>query len=66
MDKLVTVLIGGWAVDAYNPWYGSIDIDLITNASTKRSLLHALRTERGFERQRTPSGPTMVSKPTLP
>lgn len=63
-DKPTTVLIGGWAVDAYNPWYGSIDIDLITNASTKRSLLHALRVERGFERQRTPSGPTMISKPT--
>jgi hypothetical protein len=23
-----TVLIGGWAVQSYNPWYGSIDIDL--------------------------------------
>jgi len=63
-DRPTTVLIGGWAVDAYNPWYGSIDIDLITNASTKRSLLHALRAERGFARQRTPSGPATVSKPT--
>jgi len=30
-DNPVTVLVGGWAVDAYNPWYGSIDIDLVTH-----------------------------------
>lgn len=29
-DNPITVLIGGWAVDAYNSWYGSIDIDLGT------------------------------------
>lgn len=43
-----TVLIGGWAVDSYNSWYGSIDIDLITNASTRKSLMHHLRNDRGF------------------
>ncbi|MEA2076000.1 MAG: hypothetical protein U9O85_09800 [Euryarchaeota archaeon] len=37
-EKPVTVLIGGWAVDAYNPWYGSIDIDLVTNHTTKSIL----------------------------
>ena len=37
-----TVLIGGWAIDAYNPWYGSIDIDLVTNNRTKHSLMHIL------------------------
>ncbi len=31
LDNPITVLIGGWAVDAYNPWYGSVDIDLATN-----------------------------------
>ena len=30
------VLIGGWAVDAYNSWYGSIDIDLIANSRMKK------------------------------
>ena len=24
------ILIGGWAVDAYNPYLGSVDIDLVT------------------------------------
>jgi hypothetical protein len=31
-----TVLIGGWAVDAYNPYLGSVDIDLVTNSKTKK------------------------------
>ena len=39
VDNPVTVLVGGWAVDAYNPWYGSIDIDLVTNNRTKHSLM---------------------------
>ena len=37
-DNPTTVLIGGWAVDSYNFWYGSVDIDLITNNSTRNSL----------------------------
>ena len=52
-DKPITVLIGGWAVYAYNPWYGSIDIDLVTNNRTKESLKHHLIHERGFSRYRT-------------
>lgn len=44
----VTVLIGGWAVDAYNPWYGSVDIDLVTNSRTKNSLKYTLKNERGY------------------
>lgn len=51
-DNPVTVLIGGWAVDAYNPWYGSIDIDLVTNSRTKSSLMHLLLTERGYRHYR--------------
>jgi len=53
-EKPVTVLIGGWAVDAYNPWYGSIDIDLVTNHTTKSSLMWHLRNERGYEHYRSP------------
>ncbi|MDG6258199.1 MAG: hypothetical protein QCH35_11465, partial [Methanomicrobiaceae archaeon] len=43
-----TILIGGWAVDAYNPYVGSVDIDLVTNSTTRRSLMHHLVHHRGF------------------
>jgi len=45
---LKTVLIGGWAVDAYNPYLGSVDIDLVTNSRTKKSLMHHLQTHEGY------------------
>jgi len=48
----VTVLIGGWAVDAYNAWYGSIDIDLVTNHNTREDLKWYLRNNRGYEHHR--------------
>ena len=41
-DTPVTVLVGGWAVDAYNPYYGSVDIDIVTNNRTKESLKYIL------------------------
>jgi len=44
-----TVLIGGWAVDAYNPYLGSVDIDLVTNSRTKKSLMHHLQTFEGYK-----------------
>lgn len=50
----VTVLIGGWAVYCYNPWYGSIDIDLVTNAGTRQHLMRHLETTRGFIKRRNP------------
>ncbi|MGA9141246.1 MAG: hypothetical protein WBZ29_13550 [Methanocella sp.] len=46
----VTVLIGGWAVYAYNPWYGSIDIDLITNSDVKNRLMRHLTAARQYSR----------------
>lgn len=51
-ENPVTVLVGGWAVDAYNPWYGSIDIDIVTNNRTKHSLMHILAKEREYEHSR--------------
>jgi hypothetical protein len=45
-----TVLIGGWAVYAYNPYFGSLDIDLVTSSRTRGSLMQHLRDERGFQR----------------
>jgi len=44
-----TVLIGGWAVDAYNPYLGSVDIDLVTNSKTKNSLMYHLQTHEGYK-----------------
>jgi hypothetical protein len=44
-----TVLIGGWAVDAYNPYLGSVDIDLVTNSTTKQRLMYHLQTNEGYE-----------------
>ena len=49
------VLVGGWAVYAYNPYFGSYDIDLVTNSTTRRSLMHHLVTARGFEKYKDPS-----------
>lgn len=48
------VLVGGWAVYAYNPYFGSYDIDLATNARTRRSLMHHLVTHRGFGKYKDP------------
>lgn len=53
----ILVLIGGWAVHSYNNYYGSIDIDLYTNSKTKASLMHYLKTKRGY----TPSGNSEIS-----
>jgi hypothetical protein len=57
-----TVLIGGWAVYCYNPWYGSVDIDLVTNAGTRQHLMRHLETERGFIKRRNPPFRNSVAK----
>ncbi len=63
-DNPIAVLIGGWAVDAYNPWYGSVDIDLVTNSETKNTLKTVLKEERGYESYKIPGRINTVSKPT--
>jgi hypothetical protein len=60
----ITVLIGGWAVYAYNPYYRSVDIDLVTNKKTKKSLKFFLRTQREFTYHRILHGVKTVSKTT--
>jgi hypothetical protein len=40
-----TVLIGGWAVDAYNPYFGSVDIDLVADRNTQQWLIDRLRSD---------------------
>ncbi|WP_048198282.1 hypothetical protein [Methanocella arvoryzae] len=44
-------LIGGWAVYLYNPWLGSIDIDLVTGSDLRHSLSQYLVEERGYQRR---------------
>ena len=63
-DDPTTILIGGWAVDSYNSWFGSIDIDLITNNRTRESLMYYLRENRGFMPYRLVGLPTSVKKDT--
>ena len=58
----LTVLIGGWAVYCYNPWYGSVDIDLITNSRARHHLMKYLRDERRFTHRRHPLIPNTVAK----
>jgi hypothetical protein len=62
--KPLTVLIGGWAVYFFNPWYGSIDIDIVTNSRTRHHLMKFLRDERGFVPERHPMIPNTVVKNT--
>ena len=43
----VAMLIGGWAVYAYNPYYGSTDIDIMTTSALRQSLISMLG-KRGY------------------
>ena len=51
----ITVLVGGWAVYLYNRYWGSIDIDLITNNNTRRRMRYYLLNERGYRKDQKPS-----------
>lgn len=59
------VLVGGWAVHVYNPWFGSLDIDLVTSSKTRHGLKYYLKNEKGFGDYRLPyatSGSTVSKK----
>ncbi len=45
-----TVLVGGWAVYAYNPYEKSTDIDLVLNSKRRGRLLAWLIRERSYHR----------------
>ena len=47
------MLVGGWAVDSYNSWYGSTDIDLVANSKTRKEISFRLIKERGFVRSKS-------------
>ncbi|VVB85367.1 Uncharacterised protein [uncultured archaeon] len=59
-----TILIGGWAVDAYNPWYGSVDIDLVTNSEMKSDLKYYLKKLRNYGSYELDGGFNTISKMT--
>jgi len=44
----ITILVGGWAVHSYNDYWGSIDIDIITNSRTKKALKKYLLDHRDY------------------
>ncbi len=50
--RFLLCLIGGWAVHAYNPWYGSQDIDFLSARDERKKLMQWLRSERGFKPRR--------------
>lgn len=54
LSRPITVIIGGWAVHAYNPWLGSVDIDLVTNSDTRHSLMHYLINVHKYEHHQIP------------
>lgn len=47
-ERLPGVLVGGWAVYAYNPYLGSIDIDLVVSGNMRKRLSFWLCENRGF------------------
>lgn len=43
------LLVGGWAVWCYNPYYPSVDIDIVVTNKARSSLFHHLRRSRAFD-----------------
>lgn len=58
------ILIGGWAVHVYNPWFGSLDIDIIANSKTQSSLKHFLKERHEFKTHEITPGEKTVAKTT--
>jgi hypothetical protein len=54
------LLIGGWAVYKHNPYTFSRDIDLVVTSNARQSLVHWLRNERGFVKERDAMGEQSV------
>lgn len=48
LEAPTTILVGGWAVHSYNDYWGTIDIDIITNNKTKKSLKEYLLDHRDY------------------
>ncbi|CCJ36586.1 hypothetical protein BN140_1663 [Methanoculleus bourgensis MS2] len=63
-DNPEVILIGGWAVDAYNPYLGSVDIDLVTTGRIRHTLMHYLRSDHNFMPERQMNVVKSVAKMT--
>jgi len=64
--RRTTVLIGGWAVYTYDPYYGSVDIDLVTNSRTRSSLTNHLVGSLGYRMEHCPGGEGKFPIKTFP
>ncbi len=49
-DGRPSILVGGWAVHAYNPYEKSRDVDLVLGSKRRGRLLQWLRDERHYEK----------------
>jgi hypothetical protein len=56
------ILVGGWAVHAFNPWKYSLDIDLIISSRFKKTLINELYLNREFIREKDSSGNNLFLK----
>ncbi len=52
--RQTALLVGGWAVYMYNPYFGSYDIDLVLSSKARSSAEHFLISKRGFQRDVNP------------
>ncbi|MHB1471985.1 MAG: hypothetical protein ACYCSA_08995 [Thermoplasmataceae archaeon] len=55
-------LIGGWAVDAYNPWFGSRDIDIMARPKVVTELKKYLYSKKRYSKYRGPDGKIRLYK----
>ena len=55
-------VVGGWAVDAYNPWFGSRDIDIMAKPNVVAELRKYLYSQRGYDKYRGLDGKTQYYK----
>ena len=49
-------VIGGWAVDVYNPWFGSRDIDIMAKPKAVAELKKYLYSHRSYDKYRGSDG----------
>lgn len=55
-------LVGGWGVDAFNPWFGSRDIDILASSRVSKQIKNYLYMERGYTKYRNEVGLNRLCK----
>ncbi|MBX8643077.1 MAG: hypothetical protein KIY10_10945 [Thermoplasmata archaeon] len=58
------VLIGGWAVFAFNAYYGSVDIDLVTSSNSKKFIYNMLTKRLNYHKQSSEFGFHSIYRPS--